>query len=110
METCTDSDQAGNPLHGASPYMDPDYEFNAPRFYDFQRLKENLASPVSEGDTYFNTSKVKGEGNAESIAEARQRYRVMNCIVLCRQKEKGMQTLHASQRNLGDPVQSCAHR
>ncbi|CAK0783543.1 hypothetical protein CVIRNUC_006742 [Coccomyxa viridis] len=59
METCTDSDQAGNQLHGASPYVDSDYEFNAPRFYDFQRLKDHLGSPASEGDTYFDTSKVK---------------------------------------------------
>ena len=68
METCTDSSQAGNQLHSASPYREPDYEFNAPRFYDFQRLRDNIDSPVSEGDTYFDTSKVKGESTAESTA------------------------------------------
>ncbi len=73
METCTDSDQAGNQLHGASPYVDSDYEFNAPRFYDFQRLKDHLGSPASEGDTYFDTSKVKGESIAKSTARERQR-------------------------------------
>ena len=78
METCTDSDQAGNQLHGASPYVDPDYEFNAPRFYDFQRLRDNLGSPVSEGDTYFDTSKVKGESTAESTAEEREPEQVTN--------------------------------
>ena len=73
METCTDSVQADNQLHGASPYGDPDYEFNAPRFYDFQRLRDNLGSPISEGDTYFDTSKVKGESMPESTARKRQR-------------------------------------
>ena len=81
METCTDSDQAGNQLHGASPYVDSDYEFNAPRFYDFQRLKDNLGSPVSEGDTYFDTSKVKGESIAKGTARERQRCQFTNAYV-----------------------------
>ena len=87
METCTDSGQAGNQLHGASPYVDPDYEFNAPRFYDFQRLKDNLGSPVSEGDTYFDTSKVKGESIAKSTARERQHCQFTNakvCAGVCR--------------------------
>ena len=76
METCIDSGQGGNQLHGASPYVDPDYEFNAPRFYDFQRVRDSLGSPVSEGDTYFDTSKVKGESTAESTTGERRRHRV----------------------------------
>ena len=61
MEVCTNTPQATGQLNGAaSPYVDPDFEFNAPRFYDFQRLNDNVSSPSSEGDTYFDTSKVKG--------------------------------------------------
>ena len=78
METCTDSDQAGNQLHDASPYVDSDYEFIAPWVYDFQRLKDNLGSPASEGDTYFDTSKVKGESIAKSTARERQRCQFTN--------------------------------
>ena len=61
MEVCTNTPQANGQVHGAaSPYVDPDFEFNAPRFYDFQRLNDSVSSPSSEGDTYFDTSKVKG--------------------------------------------------
>ena len=61
MEVCTNTPQANGQVNGAaSPYVDPDFEFNAPRFYDFQRLNDNVSSPSSEGDTYFDTSKVKG--------------------------------------------------
>ena len=60
MEICRAS-KASDQLHGAaSPYVDKDFEFNAPRFFDFQRLQHNVDSPSSEGDTYFDTSKVKG--------------------------------------------------
>lgn len=62
MEVCRSTPEANSPPHGlASPYMDPDFEFNAPRFFDFQRNEHESSGPSSEGDTYFDTSKVKGE-------------------------------------------------
>ena len=62
MEVCRSTPQADSqPLGAASPYMDPEFEFNAPRFFDFQRFEAESSPPSSEGDTYFDTSKVKGE-------------------------------------------------
>ncbi|CAL5220532.1 g2566 [Coccomyxa viridis] len=58
--------------------MDPEFEFNAPRFFDFQRFEEESSPPSSEGDTYFDTSKVKelrtperssGDENNEDTAQ-----------------------------------------
>ena len=46
---------------GAAPeYRDPAFEFSAPRFYDFQRLSENVPSPPSQGEGYFDSSQTKG--------------------------------------------------
>ena len=62
MELCRSTPQADSqPLGAASPYMDPEFEFNAPRFFDFHRFEADSSPPSSEGDTYFDTSKVKGE-------------------------------------------------
>ena len=61
MEVCGTTPQTNSqPLGVASPYVDPAFEFNAPRFFDFQKIDHDLSSPSSEGDTYFDTSQVKG--------------------------------------------------
>ena len=62
MEVCRSTPQpSSQPLGAASPYRDPAFEFNAPRFFDFQRFDHDISPPSSEGDTYFDTSQVKGE-------------------------------------------------
>ncbi len=40
--------------------QDPAFEFNAPRWYDFQRLNESMPSPTADADAYFFSSQVKG--------------------------------------------------
>ncbi len=39
---------------------DPSFEFNAPRWYNFERLNECLQSPTADADAYFTSSQVKG--------------------------------------------------
>ena len=45
---------------GGAPHHDPAFEFCAPMFYDFQRMNDNVPSPASQGEGYFESSKTKG--------------------------------------------------
>ena len=44
----------------AQEHRDPAFEFNAPQYYDFQRLNDDASSPVSDGDGYFDSAKTRG--------------------------------------------------
>jgi hypothetical protein len=44
----------------AQQHRDPAFEFNAPQYFDFQRLNDDACSPVSDGDGYFESAKTKG--------------------------------------------------
>ncbi|EIE18680.1 hypothetical protein COCSUDRAFT_45164 [Coccomyxa subellipsoidea C-169] len=52
--------------------QDPAFEFNAPRWYDFQRLNESMPSPTADADAYFFSSQVKGLRTPTRNTEAGQ--------------------------------------
>ena len=62
-----DADKEGVGGAGAH-HRDPAFEFNAPRFYDFQRLSDNVPSPPSQGEDYFNSSQTKGARGQDPAA------------------------------------------
>ena len=55
---------------------DPAFEFNAPRWYDFQRLNECMPSPTADADAYFSSSQVKG-----NLAKPKGRVLSQRCLL-----------------------------
>lgn len=68
---------------GGAPHHDPVYEFCAPMFYDFQRLNDNVPSPASQGEAYFESSKTKGKQlhKARQLTCSRKTSTPLRCAV-----------------------------